>query len=365
MPASVTRAHEAVDAAARSGCTGLRRHRLVAGVVDDERDVGVRGRRRPDVDRRRVALPPKPLCTQTIFTPGLAHTVEERVADLWQRRVVVVEEPAVARRVGVHLPRAERVVARRARSSRRAARRGCRPRAAPVRAGSRGRRRRSGAAASRPSAMIAVDSGPLLSDAGIALTTASGRVAVAEQLLEVVLDVEAGARIRERRTTPAGSPPPKLPLGCDRSYCRKCVCTSKTNSSPPSTSVAASGSTVASSGTRRRPPGERPFAACSSAEHASSVRSTAAVAIVVLQEPSPGHAPAAGLTVDQVAGPPLGLPQQGRLAAAGCTRRSRWAAELDGELVVRFHAVSGLGGIGTVMHVLEAEPALDAQVAAR
>ena len=55
-------------------------------------------------DAYGLPAPPSPLCTATIGTPELGR-LEEALADLRRRGVVVVEEPPV-RRVGVHLPRA-------------------------------------------------------------------------------------------------------------------------------------------------------------------------------------------------------------------------------------------------------------------
>ena len=121
---------------------------------------------------------------------------------------------------------------------------------------------------------------------------------------------------RARRRSPhdaCGNPLPKLPLGVDRSYSRKWVWRSKTNSSPPSASVRRSGSTVVSSGRLSVPPGLRPVrAVCSSLVHASSATNTAAVGHRRAQEVPPRHPAPARLAVDQLAGTPLRFAQHGR-----------------------------------------------------
>ena len=112
MPALADAAHESVDAPP-SGSYGPSRPALVAGVVHEERQVGVGRRGRADVDRRRERV---------AAGQALVHGDDRRRrcrrtvcrnarADRRRGRIVVVEEPPV-RRVRVHLPRAQ-VVGRR------------------------------------------------------------------------------------------------------------------------------------------------------------------------------------------------------------------------------------------------------------
>ena len=107
MPASVDAAHEPVDAGAVGVVRALGAPALVAGVVHEERQVGVGRGRRADVDRRGEAVAAG---QALVHGDDRARRCRGPPAGTARRpparRVVVVEEPA-ARRVRVHLPRAQ------------------------------------------------------------------------------------------------------------------------------------------------------------------------------------------------------------------------------------------------------------------
>ena len=125
---------------------------------------------------------------------------------------MIVEEPAASGRVRVHLPRRDRVAGRRARSSRRAARRGHRSAGSPGRASAVGRRR----TACRPRVgrrpCERARAGPSELAAGIGAHHRERGVAAQEELLEVPVDRVAEARVATRRTTTAGTR--ESPNGC-------------------------------------------------------------------------------------------------------------------------------------------------------